>query len=213
MKKTLILIVLFAALLTLSSCKDDPEPVDDGRFDNVIVFDHIDGYGLIDTRDAYILFEYRMRDYVKYQIAYVACTCRAAEVNFWKVAYVEIGTTNHELRKISYDFDGTGKYLAGFWGDSDPIPPYGNTELPLNEWITKADFDTHFIPWLLGKTLSDFDGISIFTNATYPGGHSNENQIEEQDLVDMFVGASVTSNNMIRIMIALLQYHNEKYSS
>ncbi len=216
MKKTLILIVLLVTLFGLAACRDEQEPVDDSRFDNVIVFDHIDGYGLIDTRDAYILFEYRMRDYVKYQIAYVACTCRAAEVNFWKVAYVEIGTTNHEIIKISFDYNTTKegtKYLAGFWGDSDPIPPYGNIELPLDEWITKADFDEHFIPWLIGKTLADFEGINIFTNGIYPGGHQNDVQIEEQHLVDMFTGASVTSNNMIRIMVALLEYHNQKYNN
>ena len=200
--------ILVAGLIGLAACNDS----DDKQRDNIIMFDHIDGYGLVDERDAYILFEYRMRDYVKYQIAYVACTCRAAEVNFWKSAYVEIGTNNHELRYISFDRDSTGKYTAGFWGDSDPIPPYGNTELPMNEWITKADFDEHFIPWLLGKSLSDFDGISLFTNAVYPGGHQNSETIAEQDLVDMFTGASVTSNNMIRVLIALLQYHENKYA-
>ena len=211
MKKLIYLLIFVSSLVLLTGCAGEDAEVYE-KPDNIISFSHIDGYGYIAERDAYILFEYKMRDYVKYQLAYVACTCRSAEVNFWKVAYVEIGTNDHEIRTISFDQDGTDKYTAGFWGDSDPIPPYGEVDTPLSQWITKDDFDEHFIPWLIGKTAEDLEGINVFTNAPYAGGVTNEKVIDETNLIDMFTGASVTSNNMIRAMQALLDYHNAKYA-
>jgi hypothetical protein len=171
--------------------------------DTILVFDHLNGHGDVVPRYAYLLFEYEMRDYVKYQIAYVACTCRAPEVNYWKVAYVELSKLDMSIRKISFTNDGTGQYIAGFWGDSDPVPSANNQTL--------EDFETMFIPWLVGKKLSDLDGIEIFTNATYAGGIKNTKPIAEQELVDFFAGASVTTNNMIRVMKVLLEYHEANY--
>lgn len=170
---------------------------------NIIQFPHLDGYGTIVDRDAYILFEYEMRDYVKYQLAYVACTCRAPQVNYWKVAYVELGLEDFEIQKLTFSNDGTGTYTAGFWGDSDPIPTTGHTY---------EDFRSDFIPWLEGQTLEDLDGISVFTNGVYPGDIQNDKHIDEEDMIDAYTGASVTTNNMIRAMKALLEYHNEKYN-
>ncbi len=86
-------------------------------------------------------------------------------------------------------------------GDSDPIPS-GNE-------LTTQDFEEGFIPWLEGKTLSDLDGIEVFTNAEYAGGIKNTKPIEEQDMIDLYAGASVTTNNMIRVMKILLEYQKQ----
>lgn len=200
MKKLLFLIVIIIASFSLAACG---ETEDNSDYDNIISFDHLNGHGDVVARNAYILFEYEMRDYVKYQIAYVACTCRAPEVNYWKVAYVELSKLDYSIRKISFGEDGTGHYTAGFWGDSSPVPSGNN--------VTLEDFESEFIPWLEGKTLEDLDGIIVFTNDTYAGGYKNDKNIEEQDLIDLFTGASVTTNNMIRAMKSLLSYHETHY--
>ncbi len=200
MKKYLLLIFVALISFSLFSCaKDEGNQLPE----NILIFDHLNGHGDVVPRHAYILFEYEMRDYVKYQIAYVACTCRAPEVNYWKVAYVELSKTDYSIRKISFTADGTGGYTAGFWGDSDPIPS-GNQ-------ATLKDFEDMFIPWLLGKKSSDLEGIEVFTNAVYPGDIKNEKPIAETDLIDFFAGASVTTNNMIRVMKVLLEYHETHY--
>lgn len=200
MKKILVLILVAIAAIGLSAC-DKGSSVDTS---NILQFDHLNGHGDVVERNAYILFEYEMRDYVKYQLAYVACTCRAPEVNYWKVAYVEISKKDNSIQKISFGEDGTGHYTAGFWGDSNPVPA-PNTP-------TLEDFETKFIPWLEGKTSADLEGIEVFTNAVYTGGEiKNDKTIAETDLIDYFTGASVTTNNMIRVMKVLLGYHEKTY--
>jgi len=227
MKKLLLLLLTFTIFLSVAACADDStgedinndtdnptEGVENNNEtdetdcpeveinENILSFPHLDGYGHVVNRDAYLLFEYEMRDYVKYQIAYVACTCRAPEVNYWKVAYVELGLEDFDIQKISFSEDGTGNYTAGFWGDSDPIPTNG---------LTYEDFKNEFIPWLEGQTLETLDGISVFTNDVYPGDIQNDKVIDQQDMIDTYAGASVTTNNMIRAMKTLLEYHVEKY--
>ena len=88
------------------------------------------------------------------------------------------------------------------WGDSSPIPS--------GEGKSLADFEAEFIPWLIGKSLTDLEGIYAFTNAGYYG-IDNTTVIAEQDLIDGYAGASVSTNNMIRVMKELLAYHEEKY--
>lgn len=200
MKRIAILLLILLTSISLVGC-NNAEQADERT--NILTFDHLNGHGDIVTRDAYILFEYEMRDYVKYQIAYVACTCRAPEVNYWKVAYVELSKIDFSIKSISFGEDGTGHYTAGFWGDSSPIPS-GNE-------LTLEDFETQFIPWLEGKTLSDLEGIEVFTNETYAGGVENTKDIAEQNLIDLFAGASVSTNNMIRVMKVLLSYHETNY--
>lgn len=202
MRKVLVLLLLVVVSFGLFACKDSGSEENS----NILKFDHLNGHGDVVERDAYLLFEYEMRDYVKYQIAYVACTCRAPEVNYWKVAYVEISKKDNSIKTISYRQDGTGHYTAGFWGDSNPVPS-GN--MP-----TLEDFEEKFIPWLVGKNLSDLEGIEVFTNDYYTGGEiKNETTIAETDLIDFFAGASVTTNNMIRVMKVLLEYHEQHYDN
>ena len=39
---------------------------------------------------AFVTFRYRARDYIKYQVSYLSCTCREASVNMWQTMYVEL---------------------------------------------------------------------------------------------------------------------------
>ena len=202
MRQVVVLLLLVVVSFGLFACKDSGSEENS----NILKFDHLNGHGDVVERDAYLLFEYEMRDYVKYQIAYVACTCRAPEVNYWKVAYVEISKKDNSIKTISFRQDGTGHYTAGFWGDSNPVPT-GN--MP-----TLEDFEEKFIPWLIEKKLTDLEGIEVFTNDVYTGGEiKNETTISETDLIDFFAGASVTTNNMIRVMKVLLEYHEQHYDN
>ena len=56
----------------------------------VIPFKHINGPKVEWDFYALINFEYDMGAYVKYQVTYLSCTCRSAEVNYWSTMYVNI---------------------------------------------------------------------------------------------------------------------------
>jgi hypothetical protein len=145
-----------------------------------------------------------MRGYVKYQVAFVACTCRAPRDNFWSVAYIDISTETGEVLYISFEQDSSGHYQAGVWGDSNPIP---ETEK------TYEDFENDFLPWIVGKTADDLDGINIFydeTPAIY-ADYANTKTIGEPELIDSFAGSSVSTHSIIRVVKTLLDYHQENY--
>lgn len=234
MKKMLMLVSTLIIVITLSACQDvcvgaeciltnsTEEIIDDGIVDdeftiddcpepvveelegtlveNALEYIHIDGYGNETPINSYVLFEFEVRDYVKYQITYLSCTCRDASVNYWQVAYVEINKTTNDIRFLSFGLDSAGHYLGGMWGDSSPTPA--------GHFL--SDFEDDYIPWLVGKSLTDLDGISVFTNADYHGV-LNTATIDDQDLIDSFAGSSVSTNNMLRIMKVLLEYHEDNY--
>lgn len=205
MKKLLLFITILLLTFTLTACKDTCVGVEcvvgAGGGDNVLPFVHINGEGHEVERDSYLLFEFASRDYVKYQITYLSCTCRDASVNFWQVAYVEINKNTNDIRFLSYGLESGEHYLGGMWGDSSPTP----------KGKTLEDFENDYIPWLVGQTLTTLDGISVFTNGDY-FGIQNTSDISETDLIDSFAGSSVSTNNMLRIMKTLLTYHEENYN-
>lgn len=210
MKKfNIIFLVLFLTLF-ITACDDNGDNGDNGRPGDatieVLQFPHLDGYGSVVYRDMPILFEYEMRDYVKYQVAFVSCTCRAPRVNYWSVAYYEIDKADGSIRTMTFSSDGEdGSYTAGMWGDSDPIPDTGKTY--------EGHFKQDFMPWLIGMNSSDLEGISIFYNDA-PSQYSdvaNTTHIDEEDMIDAYVGSSVTTNNLIRVSKTLLDYHDENY--
>ena len=55
----------------------------------VIPFNHIDGPKEEDLFYAFVPFKYVARNYIKYQVTFISCTCRSADVNLWSTAYVE----------------------------------------------------------------------------------------------------------------------------
>jgi len=169
---------------------------------NIQSFMHINGLGYEQVYPFTIQFEYEVETYVKYQITYLSCNCREADSNYSQVAYVEINKTTNDIKFLSFNQDSAAMYTPGTWGDSNPTP----------SGKTYTDFETDFIPWLVGKSLDDLEGISVFTNASYHG-IENTTTITDTDLIDDFAGSSVSTNNMIRVIKELLLYHETTYTS
>ncbi|MBQ9419359.1 MAG: FMN-binding protein [Synergistaceae bacterium] len=158
----------------------------------VVPFSHIDGPKEEDLFYAFVPFKYVSRNYVKYQIVFISCTCRPADLNVWSTAYAELTLpssgkiADSEVKFFSFDSDSTGHYLGGFWGDSDPPPTSPNS--------TYAKFKAEMIPYYVGKTyaqLKGFKTISDFTDFS----------------IDAWTGATVSSNNILRAVQALFAYH------
>jgi len=212
MKKLLLLLTTLFIVLTLSACSDicigagcinDDSSSTGATTDFMIPFVHINGEAAETDKFAYLLFEEPVQEYVKYQITYLSCTCRSQLLNYWQVAFVEINKYTNDIRTLSFGQDGVdGHYTAGMWGDSDPTP----------SGRTLVHFETEFIPWLVGQSLTTLEGISVFTNESYHGMVENTANIDEQVMIDDFAGSSVSTNNMIRVIKALLEYHEDAYN-
>lgn len=186
--------------------------------EGLIYYDHINGHGdVVTDHVAYILFEEEMLGFVKYQVAYLACTCRPADVNFWNTMYIEVNKFTDDVNFISFGYDDPTSghpYTAGMWGDSSPTP----------SGKTKEDFAEQFIPWFFGKTMEDLDGINVFKDTSVESyfGITNDKAIDDAtwtdpdtgdviDLIDDYNGSSVSTNNMLRIVQSILEYHEEYY--
>lgn len=194
----LILAVAFVALF--AGCNDaasdaDAEPeeaatesTEEGTaipVENAFYFEHVDGHGKETDMVAFVLFEYEQLRTVKYQVAYLSCTCRSAEVNYWSVAYVELNKSDGSIAHISYDRDTEDHYHAGLYGDSE------------ESWD--------------GTPVEDLFGVYI--EETIAGASQESiNAIEPMHGdVDAYTGATVTPNNAIRMLQGLFEYHNERY--
>ncbi len=167
----------------------------------VIPFSHIDGPKDEDLFYAFVPFKYVARNYIKYQVTFISCTCRSADLNVWSTAYIELTLPSSgkigdsEIRTLSFDADSTGHYLGGFWGDSNPPPTAPNATYDL----VKAEM----IPYYIGKTydqLKDKNTIADFTDYAEGDGRADLS-------VDAVTGATVSSNNILRIVQALYTYH------
>ena len=167
----------------------------------IIPINHINGPR--DEHDfyAFVNFKYKARNYIKYQITYLSCTCRSADVNYWMTAYVELtlpdsgNIEDSKIRTLSFDYDAEGHYLAGFWGDSNPTPA-GNTY---------EEFKEQYIPFFVGKGyayIKTLDVVEDIDPALYAEGEGRENLT-----LDTFTGSSVSTNNIIRMLNALYEYH------
>lgn len=167
----------------------------------VIPHAHIDGPKNETPFYAFVNFKYRARDYIKYQVSYLSCTCREASVNMWQTMYVELtlpeskNPEDVKIRFLSFDKDSTGHYNGGHWGDSDPMPLGQTYELYKTEYISFfPKKDAKYI-----KSLSTIDDIAI---EEYQTGDGRENFT-----LDALSGASVSANNIIRILHSVLDYH------
>ena len=206
-KKLLFMCMLLVFMLAAVSCADELSLSDVNHFLNtsakigegtkanqvaVIPFNHIDGPKEEDLFYAFVPFKYVARNYVKYQITFLACTCRPADLNVWSTAYVELTLPSSgkiddaEVKFLSYDSDSTGHYSGGFWGDSNPSP--------IAPKATFEKFKAEMFPYFIGKKYSELKGyneISDFKNFN----------------VDAWTGATVSSNNNLRAIQALFAYH------
>ncbi|MBI9099952.1 MAG: hypothetical protein JEY91_15835 [Spirochaetaceae bacterium] len=201
MKKILSALLIAMALFTIVSCggaeksveleEESSTPltaiVDDGKIaiDNAFYYTHVSGHKDETQRLAYILFEYEQLETVKYQVAYIACTCRGAEVNYYSVAYIELSKEDGSIAYISYDQDSSGHYTAGMYGDSTET--WDGT--PAKELFKKFREEK-----LMGASQE-----SINTMASMHGD------------VDTYSGATVTPNNAVRMLKELFKYHNKNY--
>lgn len=196
----------------------------------LIPFTHINGPKVEWDFFALVNFEYDATYYYKYQVTYLSCTCRSADVNYWQTAYVELSVPasgaadDVKLRTLSFDVDGTGHYLGGFWGDS------GVNGYDINgTGMTYEGIKEGFIPYLVGKTKAELSQLSTYDDineadfnawATDKDVHislldptqTDDNGMlveKEAELVnyDMFLGSSVSTNNIIRMINALMDYH------
>jgi hypothetical protein len=200
MKRALLLALTALLLLVVSACNGASEDAaaeaeaDKGQevsehaipVENAFKYTHVDGHKEEREITAFVLFEYEQLKTVKYQVAYIACTCRGPEVNYWTVAYVELNKEDGSVEFISYDEDSTGHYTAGMYGDS--YESWDGTPV-------KKLFDTFIQDEIVGKTQEQING--------YEAMHGK---------VDTYTGATVTPNNAMRMLQGLFDYHNRKYS-
>jgi hypothetical protein len=118
-------------------------------------------------------------------VAYIACTCRGPDVNYYSVAYVELSKNDGSVKFLSYDEDSTGHYTAGLYGDS--------TEtwegVPAKELYAQFREER-----LVGASQAEILAMQPM--------HGD---------VDTYTGATVTPNNAVRMLQALFTYHNERY--
>lgn len=167
----------------------------------VIPIDHVDGPRNETNFYAFVNFKYKARNYIKYQITYLSCTCRSADVNYWQTAYVELtlpdshNIEDAEVRYLSFDLDSAGHYLGGFWGDSNPTPA----------GATYEQYKEEYIPFFIDKPYSYISTLSVMEDIAaedYSAGEGRENLT-----LDTFSGSSVSTNNIIRMLNALMEYH------
>jgi len=153
--------------------------------ENAFMYDQINGAGDRKPTLAIVLFEYEKEETVKYQVAYVACTCRGPSVNYYSVAYVELSKEDGSLVFMSYDKDPSGHYAPGLYGDST-VTSYGTP--------VKAMFDRFREEKLVGRTQDEIRAIEPM--------HGE---------VDGYTGATVTPNNSVMMLEGLFEYHNARY--
>ncbi|MCF7945094.1 MAG: hypothetical protein K9L75_06145 [Spirochaetia bacterium] len=206
MKKIGVLLFLTFFVIGISSCDNAAEeaetaeaakapveetaPVEEEPQDGILVenafwFTHVDGHKKETEKIGYVLFEYEQLENVKYQVGYIACTCRGPQVNYWSVAYVELSKEDGSVSFISWDEDSTGHYTAGMYGDS---------------YVTWEGVEAHD---LLHTYVED-------NIVGKPQEYVNDLKAMHGD-VDEYTGATVTPNNAVRMLQGLFTYHNERY--
>lgn len=167
----------------------------------IIPMKHIDGPKNNSDVYAFVNYQYEGRDFVKYQVSYISCTCRPAAVNYWNTAYMELSLPSSGnpddvvLKYLSFDDDSNGEYQAGLWADSAPTP----------SGITYETLKAEFVTYFNGKDytyLQELDTIEDIDKAEYKVGEGRE----DYD-ADALTGATVSTNNIIRITNAMLDYH------
>ena len=185
----------------------------------LIPFTHINGWSAEWDFFALVNFEYKTKTspkFVKYQVTYLSCTCRDKSVNFWQTAYVELSipasgnADDIKLQYLSYDVESGDHYTAGFWGDSGTLHPIDNSAYD----VTYEDIKTAFIPYLVGKTKAELSPLSVTSDidaADFASDMAGTMFHGEQVTLDHFYGASVSTNNMIRVVNSLMDYHAARY--
>ncbi len=169
----------------------------------VIEFTHVNGPRVEWDFYALINFEYEALFYTKYQVTFLSCTCRSKDVNFWSTMYVELSKpgedqTNDDIKIRTISFDEKDGYIVGFWGDSGGVDGHDIN----GTGIYYKDLKRDYIPYLIGKDKKYMDSLSVVEDIKNPDGTA---------MFDQFTGASVSTNNIIRILHSVMDYHADKY--
>ena len=168
----------------------------------IIPINHIDGPQDEDLFYGFVSFKYEARNYIKYQVSFISCTCRSADVNYWTTAYVDLTLPESgllidtQIKTLSFGPDGTGRYTGGFWGDSDPIPTGGQTF----EMI-----DDEYVPYYVGKTYGEIKDLNTIADIQLADYQAGEGRGDYQ--IDTWTGATVSTNNILRMLQALIKHH------
>lgn len=199
----------------------------------VIPITHINGPKDIDQFYAFVNFKYKSRNYIKYQVTYLSCTCRAANLNYWQTAYVELTLPDSKnpldatIRFLSFDEDSSAagdNYLAGFWGDTGTSHPMPGTNVmydynpnamkdgepfPLEKQVSLKE---EFISYFPGKDGNYIKSIAGCSNTVGPvdniaASDFSSGEGRENYTLDAFTGASVSTNNIILMLDALYDFH------
>lgn len=166
----------------------------------IIPINHIDGPRNESDFFALVNYKYVSRDYIKYQVTYLSCTCRAASVNYWQTAYVELTLPESKakedvsVRFLSFDKDSQGEYNGGFWGDSSPTPA----------GVTYETYKTQFVSYFMNKNFGYISTLSVMEDIALEDYQADGR--EAYDL-DTFTGSSVSTNNIIRMLNSVIDYH------
>ena len=206
----------------LNTTKNEGGIFDPSNTVAVIPFNHINGPRLEWSFFALVNFEYDTGFYWKYQVTFLSCTCRSADVNYWSTAFVTLTSNNEtpddmQVTQISFEKDDTNHYGAGFWGDSDPIPGSGGGTGPADSEsgsnsVTYEDIRDGLCKPLEGITYGE---LKTWTCGKNPDGTDDnlydhvdkEKHPEIYENLTKWSGASVSTNNIIRMLQAVCEYH------
>lgn len=169
----------------------------------IIPIRHIDGPQEEDLFYGFVSFKYQARGYIKYQVTFISCTCRSADVNYWTTAYLDLTLPESGLlddaaiRTLSFGPDGTTRYAAGFWGDSNPIPSGQTFEMIQEEYL----------PYYQGKTYAQLKGLNTIADIDLADYQAGEGRSELT--LDTWTGATVSTNNVLRMLQAMFEFHGK----
>ena len=171
----------------------------------VIPIQHVDGP--LDESDfvAFVNFKYVARDFIKYQVSYISCTCRPAATNYWSTAFFELTLPESGLlddavlKTMSFEIDSEDLYLSGFWADSDPIP----------SGMTYEQIRDEYIAWYVGQTYGDLKDLNFITDIDPVAFSEGEGRTDYS--IDAYSGATVSTNNIIRVINAIFKHHGTDY--
>lgn len=157
MLKAIRLSAFLCAALVLASCagapaSGKPVPAGPGKSlpgaSQLLPVVHIDGFGTPTDETAWLAWEFEAQSFVRYQVAYISCTCRQESVNKRSLLFLEIakGSTGGRIHKVSFDY----------WGDSQVMP----------EGVTRKEIEEGWMPQLVNKKLADIKSIDTISGAT-----------------------------------------------
>jgi hypothetical protein len=98
------------------------------------------------------------------------------------------------MKYLSNHKDSQGEYNGGFWGDSSPTPA----------GVTYETYKTEYVPYFINKDFGYISTLSVVEDIALADYQADGR--EAYDL-DTYTGSSVSTNNIIRMLNAVIDYH------